>query len=101
MLFHVQIDVDLPHDLDATTRDDLAVRERQRVRELQHRGKWLLLWRVAGRRSSIAILDVASGDELHEVLASLPLFPYLDLTVTALAAHPAQPSNPTASTVEE
>ena len=28
------------------------------------------------------------NDELHELLSGLPLFPYMDITVTALARHP-------------
>ncbi len=100
MLFHVRLDVALPHDLDAKVRDDLSARERQRVRELQQSGAWVHLWRIAGRRSSMAILDVASPEELHELLASLPLYPYLDLTVTALAAHPGDASRQGPTTVD-
>jgi muconolactone D-isomerase len=36
----------------------------------------------------VSIIDVESADELHALLSGLPLFPYLDITVTPLAAHP-------------
>ena len=36
----------------------------------------------------MSVLDVASPDELHELLSGLPLFPYMDIRVTALARHP-------------
>jgi muconolactone D-isomerase len=31
---------------------------------------------------------VQDNDELHALLSSLPLFPYMDIQVTALARHP-------------
>jgi muconolactone D-isomerase len=43
---------------------------------------------VAGQFSSISILDVADHDELHDILSSLPLFPYMRVEVMALARHP-------------
>ncbi|MGE8636989.1 MAG: muconolactone Delta-isomerase family protein, partial [Achromobacter piechaudii] len=38
--------------------------------------------------ANVSIFDVESNDELHTLLASLPLFPYMDINVTALARHP-------------
>ena len=49
----------------------------------QRDGRWPHLWRVAGRYANVSILDVGSVDELHELLSGLPLFPYLDIRVTA------------------
>ena len=43
---------------------------------------------MAGRYANVSVLDVASVDELHELLSGLPLFPYLDIRVTPLARHP-------------
>jgi muconolactone D-isomerase len=48
------------------------------------------LWRVAGRYANVSVFDVGSPDELHELLSSLPLFPYIDAHVTALARHPSK-----------
>ena len=42
----------------------------------------------AGRYANVSVFDVASPDELHELLGGLPLFPYMDIKVTALARHP-------------
>jgi muconolactone D-isomerase len=33
-------------------------------------------------------LDVASGEELHDILWNLPLFPYMTVEVTPLSHHP-------------
>ena len=88
MLFHVRMDVHLPHDLDPAERAELVTRERHYAQRLQHAGQWRHLWRIVGEYSNISIFDVGSNDELHELLSGLPLFPYLAVKVTPLATHP-------------
>jgi len=68
--------------------DKLKADEKALAQQLQRDGKWPHLWRVAGRYANVSIFDVASNDELHQLLSSLPLFPYMDIQVTALARHP-------------
>ena len=46
------------------------------------------LWRIAGEYSNISVFDVADHDELHTILSTLPLFPFMDVLVTPLARHP-------------
>ena len=88
MLFHVRMDVAIPHDLDPAERDKLLATEKARAQELQRRGTWVHLWRVVGRYSNISVFDVASPDELHDILWNLPLFPFMQVQVTPLAQHP-------------
>lgn len=88
MLFHVEMDVRLPPDLAPEVAAQLKATERERAQELQQRGTWRHVWRVAGRYANISVFDVASPAELHEVLSTLPLFPYMTITVTALCRHP-------------
>lgn len=88
MLYHVKMDVKIPRDIPADTVEAIKVAEKKRATELQEAGKWPHLWRVVGQYSNISILDVASNDELHELLSSLPLFPYMTIQVTPLAKHP-------------
>lgn len=90
MLFHVRMDVRLPHDMTTETADALRARERERAYEIQRAGQWPELWRVAGAYSNISIFDVADADELHGLLSSLPLFPHMTIAVTALARHPSK-----------
>lgn len=90
MLFHVRMDVRIPHDLDPDVRADLVARERDRALELQQSGVWPQLWRIVGEYANISILDVTSNDELHDLLQSLPLFPYMTVKVTPLAQHPSK-----------
>lgn len=88
MLFHVRMDVRLPHDLDPDVRADLLAREKAYSQDLQRAGKWPHLWRIAGEYANFSVFDVDTVDELHDLLANLPLFPYLDVKVTPLATHP-------------
>lgn len=88
MLFHVRMDVHLPHDLDPAHRVEIVAREKAYSQDLQRSGKWPQIWRIVGEYSNFSIFDVESTDELHELLSGLPLFPYLDIKVTPLATHP-------------
>ena len=88
MLFHVEMDVRLPPDMDPELADRLKATERARSQELQRTGAWRHLWRVAGRYANVSVFDVESPAELHDILSTLPLFPYMDVTVRALCRHP-------------
>ena len=89
-LFHVRMDVHIPRDLDPQVRKDTLAREKVYSQELQRSGNWRELWRIVGQYSNISIFDVESGDELHELLSGLPLFPFMDIEVTALTRHPSR-----------
>jgi muconolactone D-isomerase len=88
MLFHVRMDVAIPHDLDAAERDRLLAAEKARALELQRSGSWVHLWRVVGQYSNVSVFDVDSAGELHDILWNLPLFPFMTVAVTALTEHP-------------
>ena len=88
MLYCVQLDVRVPRDLDPAVFDRLKAEEKARAEELQRSGAWRHLWRIAGRYANISVFDVASHDELHAILSGLPLFPFMEITVTPLAQHP-------------
>ncbi|KAI3610878.1 Muconolactone isomerase (plasmid) [Cupriavidus necator H850] len=88
MLYCVQMDVKIPESLPADRVDTLKAAEKARAIEIQKAGKWPHLWRIVGRYSNVSVFDVESNDELHELLSSLPLFPYMTIQVTPLAKHP-------------
>ncbi len=88
MLYHVQMDVKIPDSLPAEQADAIKAAEKARAIEIQRSGKWPHLWRVVGRYANVSIFDVQSNDELHALLSSLPLFPYMTIQVTPLAQHP-------------
>jgi muconolactone D-isomerase len=75
----------------AETEKVLRDQEAARTRELAEAGLLVRLWRVPGRRENWGIWSVGDADQLHNALASLPLFQYLKITVHPLASHPNDP----------
>ncbi len=88
MLYCVQMDVRVPRDVDPAVFDRLKVEEKAQSEALQRSGEWRHLWRVTGRYANISVFDVASHDELHAILSGLPLFPFMEISVTPLSQHP-------------
>ena len=86
MLFSVRMDIDIPRDLDPAVPADTLAREKAHSQELQRSEKWPHIWR--GAYSNISVFDVASNEELHDLLWNLPLFPSMTIEVTPLAPHP-------------
>ena len=60
----------------------------ERREELRAAGVLKRLWRVPGRNATIGLYEAADPAELHDALMSLPMAPWLDVTVEALATHP-------------
>ncbi len=88
MLFMVQMTVNPPIHLTKEEFESIKVAEKNRALDIQRQGKWPHLWRVTGKYSNVSIFDVDSNHELHELLTSLPLFPYMDIDITPLNNHP-------------
>ncbi|PKB23828.1 muconolactone Delta-isomerase [Janthinobacterium sp. 64] len=88
MLFHVRMDVRLPPDMPADRADLLKKEEKALAQRLQEQGQWRHLWRIAGQYANVSIFDVAGNEELHALLLSLPLYPYMQIEVTPLCRHP-------------
>jgi len=88
MLYMVHMQVKTLHLLPAAEADRVKAVEKAYAQDLQRQGKWLHLWRVVGEYANVSIFDVDSHDELHALLAGLPMFPYMELKVTPLARHP-------------
>lgn len=88
MLFHVTMTVKLPADIDPATAAEIKAREKAIAAALQKSGKWRHLWRVAGAYANVSIFDVESNAELHDILTGLPLFPFMEISVTPLCRHP-------------
>ncbi|HEX4180942.1 MAG TPA: muconolactone Delta-isomerase [Caulobacteraceae bacterium] len=88
MLFQVKMDVRIPVGFDADEATRLKAAEKARFQDLQRSGKWRHIWRVVGRYANVSIFDVESSAELHDLLTGLPLFPFMEIRVTALCRHP-------------
>ncbi len=87
MEFLVQIRVSLPPDMDAGVKAVLTEREQARGRELKQTGTIVRMWRIPGRLANVGIWEAVDATALHEAITSLPLFPYIDASVTPLARH--------------
>lgn len=88
MLYHVRMDVLLPTDMNADKVSELKQAEKALSHKLQEQGKWRHIWRLAGEYSNFSIFDVKSNEELHDIMMSLPLYPYMKVEVTPLLRHP-------------
>jgi muconolactone D-isomerase len=88
MDFLVEIQVRFPPGVDDTKQAALFEAEFARGSALAQAGTLRAIWRVPGRVANRGIWSAADATELHNALISLPLFPYMDVTVTPLAEHP-------------
>ena len=93
MLFKVEMTVNIPSSLPKAEADAIKAREKAYAQQLQHEGKWLHIWRVAGLYANVSIFDVADNQELHDILTALPLYPWMAISVQPLCAHPSSIHN--------
>lgn len=89
MEFLVRFEATPPESMSAQERDHLKFQERARAGELRSAGTLKRLWRIPGRRGVVGLWEAADATALHDALASLPMFPWMqDTTVEPLAVHP-------------
>ncbi|MFI6309857.1 muconolactone Delta-isomerase [Nocardia fusca] len=88
MEFLVRFESSPPADLSSEERDRLRASERARANELRAEGVLKRLWRVPGRRGVVGLWEADDATVLHDALASLPMFPWMDAVVEPLATHP-------------
>jgi muconolactone D-isomerase len=82
------MNVSLPTSMPEAEATALKKREKEIAQEIQDTGKWRHLWRIAGQYANISIFDVASVEELHSLVSSLPLFPFMQIEILPLCRHP-------------
>lgn len=87
-LYAVRMDVALPPGMDPAERTDLLAREKAYSQGWQRSGHWRHIYRCVGEYANLSILAVDGNEQLHEILWGLPLFPYMTMAITPLAAHP-------------
>lgn len=88
MEFLVRFDTQLPESMSDERRAELKTAERARAMELRADGILKRLWRVPGRRAVVGLWEAPDATALHDALASLPQFGWMDVTVEPLATHP-------------
>lgn len=85
--FLVEMQVNLPPDMPDDSVTELRAREKERGLELRANGTIQRIWRVPGRVANVGYWQADDATALHDAIASLPMFPWLDVNVTALARH--------------
>ncbi|OGA50939.1 MAG: hypothetical protein A3G24_00395 [Betaproteobacteria bacterium RIFCSPLOWO2_12_FULL_62_13] len=87
MLFMVKIIVRLPGDWPKEKLEEINKNETARSVQFVKDGKLKRIFRIVGQRANFSIWEVGSPEELHATLTSLPLHPYMDVTVWPLMKH--------------
>lgn len=80
-----------PDSVTQEERLDLRDRERAHAATLVEKGHLVRMWRVPGRKENWGLWRAKDTTELHDVLTSLPVWPYMDLQVYPMARHPVDP----------
>ena len=82
----VEIELNFPPEPNNLV-DERKAQEAARARQLRAEGTIVRIWRVPGRRANVGIWRAEDPTALHNAVASLPLFPYMDVRVVPLADH--------------
>lgn len=91
MEFLINIAIDWPRDIDPALKDELSVRERAMAAQHAGAGHLVRMWRVPGRLENWGLWRADDATHLHELISSLPVWPYMNVTVHPLAAHAVDP----------
>jgi len=83
----VNIVVRLPGDWPKEKLEALIAAETTRGMQLVKESKLRRIFRVVGQRANFSIWETASPEELHAALTSLPMHPYMDVSVTPIIRH--------------
>ena len=87
MLFMVKIVVRLPGDWPKERLAEINKNETARSMQFVKEGKLKRIFRIVGQRANFSIWETASPEELHATLTSLPLHPYMDVSVFPIMKH--------------
>lgn len=82
----------IPAEMTTAERERLRAAERARAMELRAEGVLKKLWRTPGRPGTVGLYECRDATQLHDTLSSLPMFPWLEVTVEPLATHPQETS---------
>ena len=95
MEYLVEFILTIPDDAPPAEVEQRQAGEATRVAELAAQGHALRVWRPLPedeRRRALGLYGAASDEELEAILDSLPLRPWMEISVTALGEHPNDPA---------
>ena len=87
MQFMVNIVAHLPGDWPREKVEQLANSETARGMQCIMEGRLRRIFRIVGQRANFSIWEAASLEELHATLSSLPMHPYMDVSVHPIIKH--------------
>jgi muconolactone D-isomerase len=99
MDYLVEFTLIVPEGTPASEVQQRTTAEGIRVAELAAQGHALRVWKPLpddGRSRAVGLYRAADDAELEAILESLPLRPWMEISVTALAEHPNDPARPSA-----
>ncbi|MFD6974509.1 muconolactone Delta-isomerase family protein [Streptomyces sp. NPDC059979] len=97
--FLVELVTTVPEGTDPAEVERIRAAEGLRAKTLAADGHLVRLWRPVGSLRSIGVWRADDESELREkVLGSLPLWPWMTATITALQSHPNDPGKAGAAT---
>jgi muconolactone D-isomerase len=94
----------VPEGTSATKVDELRSAEAVRAADLAKAGHLVRLWRPPlgpGEWRSIGLFRAADEAELREILASLPLHIWMQVTITPLTPHPNDPEYRASQSIDQ
>src|SRR4051794_31429723 len=94
MAYLVHFTLAVPDGTPASELEQRTTGEGTRVVELAAQGHVLRVWKPLpddGRSRAIGLYRAVDDRELQGILASLPLRPWMEISVTAPAGHPKRP----------
>lgn len=97
MEFLINININWPSDLPADVVRQISADERQMAKRLAESGHLVRMWRVPGRRENWGLWRASSPTEMHQIISGLPVWPYMQVQITALAEHPVDPGTASAT----
>jgi muconolactone D-isomerase len=98
MEYLVDFTIDIPDGTSSADVDRRARAEAKRVDALGREGHVLRVWRPMpddGRARAIGLYRADDDVELKAILEALPLYPWMTISVRALAPHPNDPAQTT------
>ena len=92
--FLIAMTIAAPEGTSSEVVDDTMKREAQRARELAGHGHLKRLWALRAEttaRRTLGLWNAGNTAEMNTILESLPLYAWMTLEITPLAAHPNDP----------
>lgn len=87
MQFMAKIVLHLPGDWSKEKLEEMNLTERARSLQFVREGRLKRIYRIVGMRANFSIWEADTLEDLHAILTSLPLHPYMDIEIYPIIRH--------------